>query len=111
MKTIKSRDAAKKFGALMDASREGPVTITRSGRPCAVILSASLFARYEKDHEKANEEHIVDLLHTSLDLLKEGKLGKGQKALALAKRLRVHEERHTDAREAERLSAEREAKE
>ena len=36
------------------------------------------------------------------------KLGKGQKALALARRLRVHEERNDDARAAERMLAERE---
>lgn len=108
MKTINSRTAAKKFGALLDAARDGAVTITRSGRPCAVILSTWLFDRYQKDHDKANEEHIVDLLHTSLDLLKDGRLGKGQKALALARRLRLHEERPTDAREADRVLAERE---
>ncbi len=107
MKSYSAREAAKKFGVVLDDIEKGPVTIMKHGRPRAVILTAWLFEKYRKDHDKASEEHLVDLLHTSLDLLKEGKLGKGQKALALARRLRVHEERGTDAREAERTLAER----
>lgn len=111
MKTITANNAAKRFGAVLDAVEEGPITIMRNGRPRAVVLSAWLFEKYQKDHEKANEDQLLDLLQTSFDLLKDGKLGKGQKTLALARRLRLHEERPTDARAAERLLAERENQE
>ncbi len=103
-----ARDAAKKFGALLDAAERGPVSILKSGRPRAVMISARQFDEYEKDRKKAHEEKLVDLIHSSLDLLREGKLGQGQKALALVRRLRLQEEKPGDARAADKLLEERE---
>lgn len=101
MRIFTARDAAKKFGALLEAAESGPVTILRAGRPRAVMISARLFQQYEKDHAKANDEKFIDMIHLSLDLLKEGKLGQGQKTLALIRRLRLHQENPGDARAAE----------
>jgi len=39
MLTMTSLDAQQRFGALIDASRRQPVTVTRRGRPVAVVLS------------------------------------------------------------------------
>jgi prevent-host-death family protein len=39
MLTMTSLEAQNQFGALIDASRRQPVTVTRRGRPVAVVLS------------------------------------------------------------------------
>jgi prevent-host-death family protein len=106
MRTFTAREAYKKFGALLEAADAGPVAILKAGRPRAVVLSARRFEDYQKAYDKENEERFADLIQLSLDLLKEDKLGKGQRALALARRLRLHEERPGDARAAAALKAE-----
>jgi prevent-host-death family protein len=35
------------FGELLDSAQKGPVTITKKGRPVAVLLSTEEFARFE----------------------------------------------------------------
>lgn len=37
MKTMSSLDAQSKFGTLLDSSQREPITITRRGRPIAVV--------------------------------------------------------------------------
>ena len=103
MKTVPASVAAKQFGALLEHSDAGPVTITKDGRPRAVILCARLFEAYSRAYEKESDERFADLVHKSLDLIKEGKLGKGQRALALARRLRLNDEQPGEQREAEAL--------
>ncbi|MBK8664336.1 MAG: type II toxin-antitoxin system Phd/YefM family antitoxin [Burkholderiales bacterium] len=39
MRTMTSLEAQNQFGALIDASQRQPITVTRRGRPVAVVLS------------------------------------------------------------------------
>jgi len=103
MNVFSARDAAKRFGEVLEACDDGPVTINRNGRARAVVLSARDFEDYETAMKKYREERCLDLVVKSLDLLKDGRLGKGDRALALAKRLRLHEERSGDAGKAAKL--------
>ena len=45
MRTISSIDAKNRFGQLLDAARRAPVTVTRKGRPAAVVLSIEDYER------------------------------------------------------------------
>lgn len=107
MKMMTATDASKKFGALLEAADAGPVAILKDGRRRAVVLSARDFEAYEAAYRKESDERFVDLIHVTLDLLKEGKLGKGQRALALARRLRLEEEQPGDARAIDALLQEK----
>ena len=39
MRTISSIDAKNRFGQLLDAAQRAPVTVTKKGRPTAVVMS------------------------------------------------------------------------
>lgn len=39
MRTVSSFDAKSSFGQLLDAVQRAPVTITKKGRPAAVVMS------------------------------------------------------------------------
>jgi prevent-host-death family protein len=45
MRTISSHDAKNRFGQLLDAARHAPVTVTRKGRPAAVVMSIEDYER------------------------------------------------------------------
>ena len=45
MKTISAIDAKNRFGQLLDAARREPVTVTKQGRPAAVMLSVEDYER------------------------------------------------------------------
>ena len=45
MKTITAKDAKTNFGQLLDSAIREPVSVTRNGRPVAVVLSAQDFER------------------------------------------------------------------
>jgi prevent-host-death family protein len=103
VKSYSARDAAKKFGALLEDADAGPVEITKSGRRRAVLVSARSWAEYEAAYAKASDDRLLDLLAKSVDLLADGKLGRGVRALALARRLRLNEEKPGDERAAGQL--------
>jgi prevent-host-death family protein len=107
VKMMTSTVASRKFGSLLAAADEGPVAIMKNGRPCVVVLSASLFDDYEAAYQRERDERFLTMIQRSLDLLKDGKLGKGQRALALARRLRLNEEQPGDDRAAEAVMKER----
>ncbi len=48
MKTIAAREAKNGFGRLLDTARREPVTISRNGRPVAVVLSIEDYQRFEE---------------------------------------------------------------
>jgi prevent-host-death family protein len=48
MLTMTSLAAQNQFGALIDASQRQPVTVTRRGRPVAVVLSYEDYIQREK---------------------------------------------------------------
>ncbi len=45
MRTISSIDAKTRFGQLLDAAGRAPVTVTRKGRPAAVVMSVEDYER------------------------------------------------------------------
>ncbi|MDZ7627289.1 MAG: type II toxin-antitoxin system Phd/YefM family antitoxin [Parvularculaceae bacterium] len=110
MRIFSAQDAAKKFGALLEAAAEAPVAIHRNGRPRAAIVSWRRFEDYERALKQHSEAQLLDTLSTALDLLSAGKLGKGERALALAlaRRLGVAAPSEADTKTAGKLLAARE---
>ena len=45
MRTISSVDAKNRFGQLLDAAQRAPVTVTKKGRPAAVVMSIKDYER------------------------------------------------------------------
>lgn len=88
LRAFSARDAAKNFGALMDAADEGPVIIRRHTRPRAAIIGWRLFEQYKKAYDAAFEERQVRLLELRLQALTEGKLGTSYRARTLGERLK-----------------------
>ncbi|OFX05807.1 MAG: hypothetical protein A3E78_10140 [Alphaproteobacteria bacterium RIFCSPHIGHO2_12_FULL_63_12] len=83
-----ARDAAKNFGALVEAADVEPVTVKRHGRPHAAVLSWRLFKDYKKAYDEAFEERQLRLLELRLEAAMEGKLGTSYRARTLAERLK-----------------------
>lgn len=48
MQTMTSLEAQNQFGTLIDASQRQPVTVTRRGRPVAVVLSYEEYTQRNK---------------------------------------------------------------
>ena len=47
MKTFTAKDAKQGFGEVIESAMREPVTITRNGKPTAVMMSLADFKRYE----------------------------------------------------------------
>jgi len=45
MKTVSAIDAKNRFGQLLDAAQREPVTVTKKGRPAAIMLSLEDYDR------------------------------------------------------------------
>jgi len=45
MRTISSLDAKNRFGQLLNAAQRAPVTVTKKGRPAAVVMSIEDYER------------------------------------------------------------------
>jgi prevent-host-death family protein len=45
MRTISSLDAKNRFGQLLEAAQRAPVTVTKQGRPAAIVLSIEDYER------------------------------------------------------------------
>ena len=45
MKTITAIDAKNRFGQLLDSAQREPVTVTKMGRPAAIVLSVEDYER------------------------------------------------------------------
>jgi antitoxin Phd len=45
MRMISSIDAKNRFGQLLDAAQRAPVTVTKKGRPAAVVMSIEDYER------------------------------------------------------------------
>ena len=68
MKTITSVEAQNHFGELLDSAQRGPITITRRGRPVAVILSARDMEEMTAVRERrARASAELDKLFTETD--------------------------------------------
>lgn len=82
-----ARDAARNFGALLEAADAGPVTIRRHGRPRAAVISWRLFEDYSKAYEDAIFNRRVQLLEAQLQAVIDGRLGTSDRIRALSRRL------------------------
>ena len=87
-KAFSARDAAKNFGALMDAADEEPVMIRRHSRPRAAVIGWRLFEQYKKAYDDAFDERQIRLLELRLQAAIDGKLGTSYRARALGERLK-----------------------
>ena len=45
MKEITAKDAKNRFGQLLQSAQQGPVRVTRNGRPVGVVMSVQQFER------------------------------------------------------------------
>ncbi len=65
MKTLNASDAKREFGDLLIQAQQGPVGINRNGKPVAVVVSATEYARLEAlktaHLEQAIQQGIADL--------------------------------------------------
>ena len=52
MKTLASREAKERFGALLDTVQSEPVTILKNGRPTAIVMSPAEYARLGGSRER-----------------------------------------------------------
>lgn len=59
MRTITSVEAQNRFGALLDNAQREPVTITRRGRPVAIVLSPADM-RELMDVRQQREKNVAD---------------------------------------------------
>ena len=66
MKTMTALEAKNRFGQLLDAAQREPVTVTKQGRPTAVMLSV---ADYERIRGAARERLLETIreLQTQAD--------------------------------------------
>jgi PHD/YefM family antitoxin component YafN of YafNO toxin-antitoxin module len=99
-----ARDAARNFGALLEEADEQPVAVYRYGRPRAAIIGWRLYERYKRAYDASLEERQLRLLEISLEALAAGRLGRGEKALALAERLRLGQADRKDMQRAEQVT-------
>lgn len=87
MRSFPARDAAKKFGEMLDAADAGPVAIRRHGRPRAAVIGWALFLDYRNAYEERMKDRQVEALELALNSVINGKIGTGWRARALARRL------------------------
>lgn len=66
MRTVSSADAARRFGALLDDVREGPVAVSRRGRPWAVMLSRRDFDILRTLIARRTEDRALGYVHETL---------------------------------------------
>ena len=98
-------DAAKNFGALLDAAEDDPAIIHRHGRPRAAVLSWRLFEMYKKAYDAAFEEREIRLLELRLKAALAGRLGNCDRLRAFSRRLLAGEARLDEKSRAEQSVA------
>lgn len=74
MKTMPAAKAKTNFGALLDSAQREPVTISKKGRPVAVMMSMQ---EYE-EHETLKLERLRREIKIGLDQLDRGESTDGQ---------------------------------
>lgn len=74
MKIMPAAEAKTNFGALIDSAQSGPVTISKKGRPVAVMMSMQ---EYE-EHETLKLECLRGEIRKGLNQLDRGKSVDGQ---------------------------------
>ena len=87
MRLYEAGRAAKNFGEMLEDARNASVAIYRHGRPCAVVIDHRLFNAYRTAYEAAREDRYLSLIDTALEQMAEGKLRRGDRTMAQARRL------------------------
>lgn len=83
MEIIPAADAKTNFGALLDKAQQRPVTISRNGRPVAVVISASAYA----EQQQLKLEFLRREIGKGLDDVQRGQVVSAEDAFAAV----VHE--------------------
>lgn len=78
MDTIPAADAKTNFGALLDKAQREPVTISKNGRPVAVVMSADAF----EEQQKIKLEFLRREIGKGLDDVKRGKVVSAEDAFS-----------------------------
>ena len=82
METIDAADAKTNFGALLDKSQRGPVTISKNGRAVAVVMSADAYT----EQQQLKLEALRREIQKGLDDVKRGRVVSRERALAAVDR-------------------------
>lgn len=78
METVPAADAKTNFGALLDKAQREPVTISKNGRPVAVVMSVAAF----EEQQRIKLEFLRREVGKGLDDLKRGKVVSAEDAFA-----------------------------
>ena len=82
METIAAADAKTNFGALLDKAQRGPVTISKNGRPVAVLMSAEAY----REQQQLKLEVLRHEIQKGLDDVRRGRLVSRERAFAAVDR-------------------------
>jgi prevent-host-death family protein len=78
MDTMTAADAKTNFGALLDKAQREPVTISKNGRPVAVVMSATAY----EEQQRVKLELLRQEVSRGLEDLKRRKLVSAKEAFA-----------------------------
>lgn len=78
MDTIAAAEAKTNFGALLDKAQRGPVTISKNGRPVAVLMSAEAF----EEHQQAKLRVLRAEVEKGLEDMRAGRVKKLEEVFA-----------------------------
>jgi len=82
MDTVPATDAKTNFGALLDKAQQEPVTISRNGRPVAVVMSQTAF----EEQQRAKLELLRREIEKGMASYRRGKMVSAEKAFAAFER-------------------------
>ncbi|MFQ5730104.1 MAG: type II toxin-antitoxin system Phd/YefM family antitoxin [Waddliaceae bacterium] len=71
-------EAKTNFGALLDSAQREPVTISKKGRPVAVLMSMEEF----KEHEGMKLERLKQEIKIGLDQIERNEVSDGKEVFA-----------------------------
>jgi prevent-host-death family protein len=60
MRTVSSIDAKNRFGQILDAAQRAPVTVTKKGRPTAIVMSIQ-----DCERMRGASKRLVETMATS----------------------------------------------
>lgn len=78
MDTIAAAEAKTNFGALLDKAQREPVTISKNGRPVAVVMSAEAF----EEHQQAKLRLLREAVEKGLEDMRAGRILSHEEAMA-----------------------------
>jgi len=77
MDILNASDAKREFGEVLIKAQRGPVRINKNGKPVAVVVSATEYARLEA----LQEEHLKMAIQQGIADLKAGKVTDGKSVM------------------------------